>query len=102
MSTRWVSFLIVLAVAAAVFAIHRPAATAVPIPGKQGGWEYKILNYGEMMDLVGKKHGRLYEPASCKDMAAALTKLGQDGWELIVVESPGSGTMQIYYFKRPT
>ena len=46
-------------------------------------WEYRVLTKGELLDL-GKK-----------DLAAGLNKLGDDGWELTIVDSAST-----FIFKR--
>jgi len=60
-------------------------------------WEYRALSRDQVAEL-GKK-----------DFAAGLNKLGDEGWELVAVEShalPGGGAaysvLATFYFKRPT
>jgi hypothetical protein len=73
------TILLTIAVACGTF----PAGTilADEKPGAAVKWEYRILTKEQVMDL-GKK-----------DLTAGLNKLGDDGWELVVVEPA-------YVFKR--
>jgi hypothetical protein len=58
------------------------ASCAEAKPGTVPRWEYRVLTKGQVRDL-GKG-----------DLAAALNKLGDEGWELVAVEPA-------YIFKRP-
>jgi hypothetical protein len=65
-------------------------------------WEYKVVGYAEVLERgVGQPiPGKLESPESYKAMSESLTKLGREGWEMVAVESPRTGSMQTYYFKR--
>src|SRR5262245_58095444 len=57
-------------------------------------WEYSVLTRAEVA-----KHGK-------DDFKAGLNKLGDEGWELVAVETrpgarPGATASSSYYFKRP-
>jgi hypothetical protein len=74
-----------------------PALAAQGTSGAQSQWEYRVLTKDRLLEL-GKK-----------DVAAALNRLGDEGWELIGIEppsaaEPGSGATAkpaTFYFKRP-
>jgi len=70
-----------LAIAVACGTIPAGAVLAEERPGAAVKWEYRVLTKEPVMDL-GKK-----------DLVAGLNKLGDDGWELVVVEPA-------YVFKR--
>jgi uncharacterized protein (TIGR03067 family) len=52
-------------------------------------WEYRIINAAEVARL------------GQDELTAGLNLLGDGGWELVLVEQPGSGRSPLYYFKRP-
>ena len=60
------------------------AGPAAPEKAVSAGpkWEYKVLTKDEIAELANK------------DLAAGLNKLGEEGWELVVVDTS-------YIFKRP-
>ena len=79
----------VLVVAVCIALLNSRATTAEPAKTVQ--WEYKAMNYSDMVALGGSKDA---STAPLRYAELGLNKLGELGWELVAVSD------RTYYLKR--
>jgi hypothetical protein len=75
--------------------LRSPVAAQVRVQGKRLQWQYAVYYHGDLMALGEKTVNQ------------NLSKLGEQGWELVAVapgiqgKGAGVSTQTTYFFKRP-
>jgi hypothetical protein len=88
--------LVLAACALGLLLYHQPPrATGAAAAAKQK-WEYMQVRSSEMFKAGGGEDVNNWD----KDCSAGLSKLGDEGWELVAVSSTKDG-LERYVFKRP-
>ena len=96
---RFVIPVIILAALATTAWVLRPAAAAPALKEGTPKWEYKVIDRSELVK-EGKK--LLETGREEKLLTAALNPLGDEGWQLVAIDSPpGQFAGPAYVFRRP-
>jgi hypothetical protein len=96
---RFVIPITILAVLATAALVLRPATAAPALKEGTPKWEYKVIDRSELVKEGKKLLGTGQED---KLLTAALNPLGDEGWQLVLIDSStGQFAGSAYVFRRP-
>lgn len=93
---RYAPVVLVIALVPLASWLMRPAAATPALKETSPKWEYKAIDRSKLYEL-GKK---TVEKQGDEQLTAGLNALGEEGWQLVAIDSLPNGVRTFYCFRR--